>query len=246
MPAKSKSQYRYMQGICHGSIKPGKDGPSKAQACEFVEGQSSKGLPEKKKKAFKQFQKNLLAALIVASPASAPWNKPKIEKAEIPPPPYDIKDILMHDQKLFSRYSKAMTPEEEAEVDKEVEMARKELLKRYKEQEGTIKKSSSIELVKLAISKNASMNEQKANEVLRSYEASKKYPETATKNPKLSEAKGIKNFTKELDKIETVFFDQDKQNENKLNPYEAKKTAAILVEMALKSKADYIRSKVRE
>jgi hypothetical protein len=48
MPTVSKSQFRLMKGICEGSIKP-KDGISKKTACEFVENQSPKGLPEKKK-----------------------------------------------------------------------------------------------------------------------------------------------------------------------------------------------------
>lgn len=46
-PARSKAQYRYMQGICNGSIEP-PEGMTRTQACEYVEGQSSKGLPEKK------------------------------------------------------------------------------------------------------------------------------------------------------------------------------------------------------
>jgi hypothetical protein len=50
MPAKSKQQFKLMKGICQGSIKPRKGLPSKQQACEFVEGQSPKGLPKKKAK----------------------------------------------------------------------------------------------------------------------------------------------------------------------------------------------------
>lgn len=46
MPAKSKNQFNYMQGICHGGIEPPK-GMSREQACEFVNNQSPKGLPEK-------------------------------------------------------------------------------------------------------------------------------------------------------------------------------------------------------
>ena len=49
MPAKSKQQWKLMKGICSGSIKPRKDLPSKKVACEFVKGQSPKGLPKKKK-----------------------------------------------------------------------------------------------------------------------------------------------------------------------------------------------------
>lgn len=50
MPARSKAQFRYMQGVAHGSIKP-KGGLSRAQAQEFVDKTGSyKSLPEKKKK----------------------------------------------------------------------------------------------------------------------------------------------------------------------------------------------------
>jgi hypothetical protein len=49
MPATSKAQFRFMQGVAHGSIKP-KDGLSKAKAAEFVQGQSPKSLPSKAKK----------------------------------------------------------------------------------------------------------------------------------------------------------------------------------------------------
>ena len=49
MPAKSKAQFGLMKGICEGSIRP-KRGISKETACEFIRGQSPKGLPKKKKK----------------------------------------------------------------------------------------------------------------------------------------------------------------------------------------------------
>ena len=50
-PAVSKSQYRMMQGICKGSIKPRKGLPSKKTACEFIEKTKNvKRLPERKKK----------------------------------------------------------------------------------------------------------------------------------------------------------------------------------------------------
>ncbi len=45
MPATSAAQYRYMQGIAHGGIKP-KGGLTPAKAAEYVSGQSPKGLPE--------------------------------------------------------------------------------------------------------------------------------------------------------------------------------------------------------
>jgi len=48
VPAKSKAQFRLMQGIAHGSIKP-RGGLSPAKAEEFVQGQSPKKLPAKVK-----------------------------------------------------------------------------------------------------------------------------------------------------------------------------------------------------
>jgi hypothetical protein len=51
MPSKSKAQSRYMHGIASGSIKPGKGGPSKKVAKEFVaadKGRSQAKLPERK------------------------------------------------------------------------------------------------------------------------------------------------------------------------------------------------------
>ena len=44
MPATSKAQYRYFQGVAHGTIAPPK-GMTRAQAAEYVQGQSPKGLP---------------------------------------------------------------------------------------------------------------------------------------------------------------------------------------------------------
>ncbi len=48
MPAKSKSQMRFMGAIAGGAIK--RKGLSKKEAKEYVRGQSSKGLPEHVKK----------------------------------------------------------------------------------------------------------------------------------------------------------------------------------------------------
>ncbi len=48
MPAVSKAQYNFMQGVAHGGIKA--KGLSHKQAAEYVAGQSSKGLPKKVKK----------------------------------------------------------------------------------------------------------------------------------------------------------------------------------------------------
>ena len=47
-PAKSKAQYRFMQGVAHGTIKP-PSGLSKSKAAEYVQGQSPKSLPKRKK-----------------------------------------------------------------------------------------------------------------------------------------------------------------------------------------------------
>ncbi len=46
MPAKSKAQFRMMQAMAHGSMKP-VGGMTKGKAAEFVKGQSPKGLPDK-------------------------------------------------------------------------------------------------------------------------------------------------------------------------------------------------------
>jgi hypothetical protein len=57
MPATSKAQFRFMQGVAHGSIKA--PGLSKGKAAEYVSGQSPKGLPERKvqKRLDKVFKK---------------------------------------------------------------------------------------------------------------------------------------------------------------------------------------------
>ena len=46
MPAKSQAQYRFMQGVAHGSIA-GPKGLSKEEAGEYVSGQSPKDLPDR-------------------------------------------------------------------------------------------------------------------------------------------------------------------------------------------------------
>jgi len=51
MPAKSKKQFKLMKGICEGGIKHRRGLPSKKVACEYVAGQSPKGLPKHVKKA---------------------------------------------------------------------------------------------------------------------------------------------------------------------------------------------------
>ena len=50
MPAKSKAQFRLMKGICEGGIPRNRwpKGMTKAKACEFIRGQSPKGLPARK------------------------------------------------------------------------------------------------------------------------------------------------------------------------------------------------------
>lgn len=49
MPARSKVQFKLMKGICTGSIPRRKGLPSKSVACEYVKGQSPKGLPKRKR-----------------------------------------------------------------------------------------------------------------------------------------------------------------------------------------------------
>ena len=48
MPAKatSKAQFRFMQAVAHGKAKKKPKGLSRAEAKEYVGGQSPKGLPE--------------------------------------------------------------------------------------------------------------------------------------------------------------------------------------------------------
>jgi hypothetical protein len=46
MPAVSLKQFRFMKGVASGSITPPK-GLSRAEAAEYVSGQSPKGLPER-------------------------------------------------------------------------------------------------------------------------------------------------------------------------------------------------------
>jgi hypothetical protein len=48
MPAKSKDQFRFMQGVLSGSI-PAPKGLSKAEATDFVKGVDYKKLPKKKR-----------------------------------------------------------------------------------------------------------------------------------------------------------------------------------------------------
>lgn len=50
MPAKSKKQFRFMQAAAHGTLRKKPKGLSRAEAKEFVKGQSPKGLPTKVKK----------------------------------------------------------------------------------------------------------------------------------------------------------------------------------------------------
>ena len=58
MPAKSKAQYGFMQAVAHGKARKKPKGLSKAEAKEFVEGQSPKGLPKKVSKR-KKFEKKV-------------------------------------------------------------------------------------------------------------------------------------------------------------------------------------------
>lgn len=50
MPATSKSQFKLFKAICEGNLPDGHRGISKEVACEFVKGQSPKGLPTKVKR----------------------------------------------------------------------------------------------------------------------------------------------------------------------------------------------------
>lgn len=71
-PARSKSQFRYMQGICNGSIEP-PNGMTRAQACEYVEGQKNyKKLPEKRKSSNEYEGKDFLMKEQAIAPK---WNK---------------------------------------------------------------------------------------------------------------------------------------------------------------------------
>lgn len=54
MPAKSKPQYKLMKGICEGTYPSGYRGISRKVACEYVRGQSPKGLPARKRKKKKR------------------------------------------------------------------------------------------------------------------------------------------------------------------------------------------------
>ena len=52
MPAKSKAQYRFMQGVAHGTIEA--EGLSKKKAAEYVRGQSPRGLVERVRRKLKK------------------------------------------------------------------------------------------------------------------------------------------------------------------------------------------------
>jgi len=49
MPARSKQQFRLMKGIATGGIKHRSGLPSRKVAKEFIQGQSPKGLPRKRR-----------------------------------------------------------------------------------------------------------------------------------------------------------------------------------------------------
>ena len=59
MPATSKTQYRFMQAVAHGTAKNKPKGLSKKEAGEYVAGQSPKGLPEKKESLISKTGKKL-------------------------------------------------------------------------------------------------------------------------------------------------------------------------------------------
>lgn len=54
MPAVSRRQYRLMQAMSHGTARQKPKGLSRAEALEFVAGQSPKGLPERASKSRKR------------------------------------------------------------------------------------------------------------------------------------------------------------------------------------------------
>ena len=56
MPAKSQAQFKMMQGIAHGGIKP-KGGLTPDVASEYVKGQSPKGLPPKAPTTVNEFDR---------------------------------------------------------------------------------------------------------------------------------------------------------------------------------------------
>jgi len=60
MPAVSRKQWKFMQGVAHGSIKA--PGLSREEAAEYVAGQSPKKLPERAN-PLKPKRKPLSAAL---------------------------------------------------------------------------------------------------------------------------------------------------------------------------------------
>ncbi|RLF89001.1 hypothetical protein DRN43_04660 [Thermococci archaeon] len=50
MPAVSKAQWKLFKAICEGTYPSGYRGISREVACEFIRGQSPKGLPSRVKK----------------------------------------------------------------------------------------------------------------------------------------------------------------------------------------------------
>jgi hypothetical protein len=64
MPATSKAQFRFMEGIANGSI-PERGSLTKEKAAEYVSGQSPKGLPEHvKRRALHRVVSKLHKAMI--------------------------------------------------------------------------------------------------------------------------------------------------------------------------------------
>lgn len=51
MPPSSKAQARFMRAVCSGKAKNPPRSLSRKEACEYVRGYPTKGLPEKKGKA---------------------------------------------------------------------------------------------------------------------------------------------------------------------------------------------------
>lgn len=57
MPATSQSQFNLMKAVCEGTYPSGYRNISKKVACEYIKGQSPKGLPLRKNKMVDWYKK---------------------------------------------------------------------------------------------------------------------------------------------------------------------------------------------
>jgi len=254
MPAVSKQQFKLMKGICEGGIKSRKDLPSKAEACEFVEGQSPKGLPKKKKKEARSatgLNAKQLSDLLTRYQESGRDDLDMTED-ELAVLEHDALSLAKDDQntgaalaKADKRYMALKPGEREKYIVRrlfEIHQDDPSFLS-YLDMDFIDNKAAqknAAELIKLALS------EQQAHAILRSAKPADKQPNDDIQEDSRTKDEGIQDFTKELDKIETIFFKQQEKDEDRLNPSESEKTASTLVEMALESETDYIRRKIRE